>query len=433
MTDLSDNLYSTLIGSRRQGRTPEETADAAILDAADGVFSAILGANDADGASLAAAASGLRRMAASVQNHEEASPAPKEATATSILGHSVQLLAQTLRSGRVVSRDDVGDQPDRPRQNLSALLARFAVGREVITSALALALAMGIAFSTRYVIEGNHWYWVPLTVSIVVKPDLGSVFARAILRAAGTVIGVVIGTALLVLLPKGPVLVIAIAALAGTMSWAKQVSYAVQTLVLTPLMLVLLDLISPSALTVDYAGQRLVDTLLGGAIAIVVGYFPWPRSHGRQLATAFGQAMVALVDFLTAACSPNGGDAGQIGSKRRSAYALLSNLRATLQRGMSEPGAAGTEAAAWFPVVAGAERLCDRITAYAAERKPDDPLPPAEAVKAAADQMRSLGQTGVDHMGPNHNPPTDFISGIIAETGRLGRMLSGVTAPPVRQ
>src|SRR5229473_8552008 len=32
-------------------------------------------------------------------------------------------------------------------------------------------------------------YWVPLTVAIVLKPDYGSVFARALQRGIGTVVG----------------------------------------------------------------------------------------------------------------------------------------------------------------------------------------------------------------------------------------------------
>ena len=48
-------------------------------------------------------------------------------------------------------------------------------------------------------------YWVLLTVAIVLKPDFGSVFTRAVQRGAGTLLGVLIGSALLALSPAQPV------------------------------------------------------------------------------------------------------------------------------------------------------------------------------------------------------------------------------------
>src|SRR3712207_7799262 len=45
-------------------------------------------------------------------------------------------------------------------------------------------------------------YWVLLTVAIVLKPDFGSVFTRAVQRGAGTLLGVLLGSALLAVLPR---------------------------------------------------------------------------------------------------------------------------------------------------------------------------------------------------------------------------------------
>src|SRR5690606_16331336 len=58
---------------------------------------------------------------------------------------------------------------------------------------------------------------------------------------------------------------------------------------------------------------------------------------------------------------------------RRSAYSNLVDMRSTLQKSMAEPPPAGMEAAAWFPLVVCAARLCDAITAYSgcASAQPD--------------------------------------------------------------
>ena len=47
-------------------------------------------------------------------------------------------------------------------------------------------------------------YWVVLTVAIVLRPDFGSVFARALQRGIGTVVGAVLGAIILIVIPAGP-------------------------------------------------------------------------------------------------------------------------------------------------------------------------------------------------------------------------------------
>lgn len=50
--------------------------------------------------------------------------------------------------------------------------------------------------------SANHRYWTPLTVTIVMKWDPGSVFACAILAIAGTIVSAPVGMALVLLIPK---------------------------------------------------------------------------------------------------------------------------------------------------------------------------------------------------------------------------------------
>ena len=58
---------------------------------------------------------------------------------------------------------------------------------------------MGAAGLVSEVLPLQRSYWVPLTVAIVFKPDYGSVFARALQRGIGTVVGAVAGAVLLAL------------------------------------------------------------------------------------------------------------------------------------------------------------------------------------------------------------------------------------------
>lgn len=133
---------------------------------------------------------------------------------------------------------------------------------------LRLALCIGLAQSLVSLIEVERSYWVALTVTFVLKPDFGSVFSRAVLRALGTALGLVIAAAVLAEVPRGwwdvPVMMV-LAALIPAFS-AK--GYAFQTAAITPVILLLSDLLNHQGF--DLIRPRLVDSLIGCAIVLVM-------------------------------------------------------------------------------------------------------------------------------------------------------------------
>ena len=85
-------------------------------------------------------------------------------------------------------------------------------------------------------------YWVTLTVAIVLKPDLGSVFARAVQRGLGTIVGVLLGAAILAVVPYGWLLLVPAAVLAALLPYGRIRNYGLMLTFLTPLIVLLLDL-----------------------------------------------------------------------------------------------------------------------------------------------------------------------------------------------
>ena len=107
------------------------------------------------------------------------------------------------RRGRRRTRVDprgIDDRLGRPAA-LGVRAARAA--RNVVLSAaswrygLRLALCIGIAQVLVSLVAVPRSYWVALTITFVLKPDFGSVFSRALLRALGTVAGLVVAAAVL--------------------------------------------------------------------------------------------------------------------------------------------------------------------------------------------------------------------------------------------
>ena len=82
-------------------------------------------------------------------------------------------------------------------------------------------VCIGVAAVMSEILPLERSYWVALTVAIVMKPDFGSVFARAIQRGAGTVAGAVIGTVILVSVPYGALLLIPVAVFAALLPYGR--------------------------------------------------------------------------------------------------------------------------------------------------------------------------------------------------------------------
>ena len=93
---------------------------------------------------------------------------------------------------------------ERARAVLGTLLDELRGGRLAWTFTIRLMVCVGVAAVASEVLPLQRSYWVVLTVAIVVKPDNGSVFARALQRGIGTIVGAVLGAVILAAVPYGP-------------------------------------------------------------------------------------------------------------------------------------------------------------------------------------------------------------------------------------
>ncbi|MGE4335888.1 MAG: FUSC family protein [Pigmentiphaga sp.] len=398
-------LYALLMQIRYHaaGRNLHLESTAAVLQRFDVLFPLLLSVDDKR--ELQAAADALDAMASAFamgRNRPDAAT-----TDQTPLGRAVAGLGDALWGAAAATLPSSSTMRPAVRQSRLAIhVDRLNPGRDAILTALALALCTGLGYSMHWLDGKSHWYWVPMTIVIIMKPDLGSIFARAIHRSVGTVVGVVIGATLLTLVPVGPVFILLISLIALFLPWASQRSYALSALTLTPLVLVLIDFVSPEAAGVHYATLRLVDTLLGSVIALVFGYLTWPKRHARELSQSLRTARQAIAVYLQAVV-PGGGrraSPGQAGACRRAAYGQLADMRAALQKSLAEPPPAGREAAAWFPLITGAERICDAITAYTTVASPQPDADETAALGRLAGLIASENRPQANDLPP---PPAN--------------------------
>ncbi|WP_182357701.1 FUSC family protein [Tomitella gaofuii] len=345
---------------RRAGSAGDWVLDAEVVDAAESVAAFLVAENDV--IELASAEVSLAVLVDRLKTHDGARPRDE---------------SPECRAGGTVRRVDtlVTALAAGVGESFSEKLISPVVGREVMLAACRLALCYGIAIAAKEYFPFDHWFWVPLTVALIMKPDFGSVFARALQRVVGTVIAAGVATILLIIVPKGFAIGIVIGLFAAFVPWLMMRSYALQAVAITPAVILLVDSIEPGGETANYSWQRIGATAIGAGVVIIFGYLIWPHSRRAWMAETFREAMGAIGLQLKTAASPvpENPEAAHhrhetLVSARRTAYRALSDLQARIERALSEPPPADVAAAAWLPVASAADRLADGVSAYAVDR-----------------------------------------------------------------
>ncbi|TLW93095.1 FUSC family protein [Saccharomonospora piscinae] len=231
-------------------------------------------------------------------------------------------------------------------------------------AAARLTVCVALAELTRVLIPTDRSYWITLTVGLVLKPDFGSVFGRAILRGLGTVAGVGIGVLALAVVPHGLPLALLVAVFGAGVAYGKGRHFGVMSAFVTPLILVQMVL---SAGDDEVALVRLEDTVIGCALVLVFGYLLWPGSRTPVLGGRLADVAESISRYAEYALRPAEDPAARTerSRARRRAYRGLSDVRTAFQQLVVEPSAAGRQAVAWWPAIVALEQLTDAITAVA--------------------------------------------------------------------
>jgi uncharacterized membrane protein YccC len=307
--------------------------------------------------------------------------------------------------------------------------------------AVRLMASIGVATVVSEVLPAPRSYWVVLTVAIVLKPDLGSVFARALQRGVGTIIGALLGGLIIAVVPHGLVLLVPLAILAALLPYGRSRNYGLYAIFLTPLVVLLIDLLRLGGFVL--AEDRLIDTVLGCAIALAVGYAPWPTSWQAHLPDHFAGAIRDVCRYtrealITAPASPDGNahpdQRARLPARsrlERRAYRSLSDLRTEFQRTMSEPGVVRRRAAAWWPALVELEAVADAVTATAIEISRGAPAPSPAAVEQLTSALEAVAdavEAGVPPAGGASLPSDESLRSVTEAV----RSVLGVIASPRR-
>ncbi|MBD2701612.1 FUSC family protein [Spirosoma sp. BT702] len=209
----------------------------------------------------------------------------------------------------------------------------------VFRHSVRVALAMLIGFIlTKLLPYGHYSYWVLLTISVILKPAFSLTRQRNVERIIGTFAGGIMGLLILTFIPNKTVhFVFLVLFMLGTYS-SQRINYIAMVICVTPFVLILFSFLGVGYLGV--AQERLLDTLMGGGIALLAGYLFFPQWESEQLNKPMQDLLKAnlrYVQLLLDSLSGRRIDVIEYRLVRKEVYITSANLSAAFERMVSEP------------------------------------------------------------------------------------------------
>lgn len=187
-------------------------------------------------------------------------------------------LAIWVIADRAAPGQESGWNAREAREGLASnLTLRSASARHALR--FGAALAAGVAVYRIFDLH-DHGFWIPLTILFVMRPDRAETDHRLALRAIGTVLGLIVATAIAESVGDYDLVVALVLTVAAALSFGLlTVQYALFTAAITTYVVLLTDTLGEGAF--DAAGQRALGTAIGIAIAFLA-FLIWPNpGEGR--------------------------------------------------------------------------------------------------------------------------------------------------------
>ena len=169
--------------------------------------------------------------------------------------------------------------------------------------ALQMTLSLALAFAIGRGVFGTHWAWIVLTAFIVNSGNRGrgDVVHKSLLRVLGAGVGTVVATVLAGALPPrdaAAIVIILIVLVIGL--WLRTISYVYWAGCVTSVLSLLQGYFGEGH--VGLIGERLLQIVLGGALAVVIAWLVLPvRTDGvvrRRLADCLAPMTEVLLACL---------------------------------------------------------------------------------------------------------------------------------------
>jgi uncharacterized membrane protein YccC len=275
-------------------------------------------------------------------------------------------------------------------ERIATLRSNLTLSSQSFRHALRLAatLAAGVLVSDPFSLA--HRYWIPLTATLVLRPDFKSTITRGLSRVAGTLVGAGLVTLLLAEARPGPVWLIAIViALCVPAVTLVQANYAIFSACIASLVVTLVAFEGQPGIAA--AGERSIYTVIGAALALIA-YLLWPTWEASSLPDTLARLSEVEGRYarqvLLAWANPSDADRSALQQSRLEARLARTDAEAAVARWAGEPRRDGER-----PIPPGfmaSVRMCVRAILGLHAELPSDGTGYPGAVVLAEDTQRAL-------------------------------------------
>ena len=232
-------------------------------------------------------------------------------------------------------RAEIVSPPRTSTPVLPRLRAHLHWSDPVVEHALRLTIAFGGATLVAVIADVSHAYWLPLTVAWIAKPDLANTVSRVTMRIAGTMVGLVLVSAILVIaseLPGEAIILCVTIGVTGALAIAYlNANYPLAVIGITGFVILIEHVIGEGA-TYDIIARLIITALAGLWVLLVASVRP--RRTGATTVAAMHATTDALRDY--AGIVRAGGDSTQ--ARARVLKERTAALAAVTAATMETPG-----------------------------------------------------------------------------------------------
>ncbi|MDB4906074.1 MAG: hypothetical protein JWO05_858 [Gemmatimonadetes bacterium] len=424
--EVSDQLFAHVIALLEEGDAPSDA-----LSDAPSSSGAAAGTRRTLAAVLTGIAATLRAIADAVESEVDLARIPVEWPVDALracsrsLGEIVQRIADyaatasaiiaSLNSGDPIPAElgniDVAEPPPEPV--LFSLAAVLRPSSVVLHHALRVAIVTTTAVLLTGVLQLNHGYWVTLTAVVILQPFAATTRQKALQRVIGTILGGMVAAGLSALF-HSPIAVLVLVAIFTMLCVALlPLNYGAYAVFGTPAFVLLAE---ASAGDWHLARLRILNTLLGGALALVGAQLLWPGEERNRLPELAAAAIRANREFLQRAIAlvadRGSGDLGILRDARRGVAVAALDAEDSFQRLVSEHRGPPESLEPMMAILVYTRRLAGSTAAFAlsatgATRPSEASLAPF--AHASSEVLEDLAQSVLTGSAPRPFPAAGSI------------------------
>ncbi|WP_170285844.1 YccS family putative transporter [Propionivibrio limicola] len=308
------------------------------------------------------------------------------------LGAMAEDISGLFQQGRPRPQSDTTLQDRQPRKLSDfrkRLCAQMSWRAPLMRHAIRLSIAVTAGFTLMLITGDTHGYWILLTIVFVCQPQYGATLTRLMERIGGTVLGLVIGWAILRLFPD-ELTQAALTVVAGVLFFMTRTTrYTWATAGITMLVLLSFNQVGDGY---GLIVPRLLDTLAGSLIAGISVWLVLPSWHSRRLHQLAAETLRTQAQYLREVVAQYGGPGKQDNLPyriaRRDAHNADAALSGALTAASKEPGYVRRNVGAGTRFLVLSHTLLNYLSAMGAHRNAD--LKAADDVIVAAHCLQTV-------------------------------------------